>query len=109
MLAEKEQHSEEARKAFARAKGASKEAMRRKNAALEAVRRQMKQTGRGPRCSTEGTNASGAGVLGAGVPDEVPTCLTPETDRGFDGREHSSESLCRKFNCRPRQCARGGT
>ena len=43
VLAEKEQHSEEARKAFERAKGASKEAMRRKNAELEAVRRQMKQ------------------------------------------------------------------
>ena len=43
VLAEKEQHSEEARKAFERAKGASKEAMRRKNVELEAVRRQMKQ------------------------------------------------------------------
>ena len=43
VLAEKEQHSEEATKAFERAKGASKEAMRRKNAELEAVRRQMKQ------------------------------------------------------------------
>ena len=41
VLAEKEQHSEDARKAFERAKGASKEAMRRKNAELEAVRRQM--------------------------------------------------------------------
>ena len=39
---QKEQHSEEAGKAFERAKGASKEAMRRKNAELEAVRRQMK-------------------------------------------------------------------
>ena len=38
VLAEEEQHSEEARKAFERAKGASKEAMRRKNAELEAVR-----------------------------------------------------------------------
>ena len=43
VLAEKEQHSEEARKAFERAKGASKEARRRKNAELEAVRRQTKQ------------------------------------------------------------------
>ena len=43
VLAEKEQHSEEARKAFERAKGASREAMRRTNAELEAVRRQMKQ------------------------------------------------------------------
>ena len=43
LLAEKEQHSEEARKPFERAKGASKEAMRRKNAELEAVRRQTKQ------------------------------------------------------------------
>ena len=43
VLAEKEQHSEEARKAFERAQGASKEAMRRKNAELEAVRRHMKQ------------------------------------------------------------------
>ena len=43
VLAEKEQHSEEARKAFERAKRASKEGMRRKNAELEAVRRQMKQ------------------------------------------------------------------
>ena len=38
-----EQHSEEARKPFERAKGASKEAMRRKNAELEAVRQQTKQ------------------------------------------------------------------
>ena len=43
VLAEKEQLSEEVRKAFERAKGASKEAMRRKNVELEAVRRQMKQ------------------------------------------------------------------
>ena len=43
VLAEKEQHSEEATKAFQRAKGKSNEAMRRKNAELEAVRRQMKQ------------------------------------------------------------------
>ena len=43
VLAEKEQHSEEARKALERAKDASKEAMRRKNAQLEAVRGQMKQ------------------------------------------------------------------
>ena len=63
----------------------------------------------GPRCSTEGASASGAGVPGAGVPDEVHTRRTPEIDRGFDGRQHSSESLCRKFNCRPRQCARGAT
>ena len=43
VLAEKERHSEEARKAVERAKGASKEAMRRKNPELEAVRRKMKQ------------------------------------------------------------------
>ena len=43
VLAEKEQHLEEARKAFERAKGVSKEATRRKNAELESVRRQMKQ------------------------------------------------------------------
>ena len=43
VLAGKEQQSEEARRAFERAKGASKEAMRRKNAELEAVRPQMKQ------------------------------------------------------------------
>ena len=29
------------------------------------------ESGRGPRCSTEGASASGAGVPGAGVPDEV--------------------------------------
>ena len=39
---QKEQHLEEARKAFERAKGASIEAMRRKNAELETMRRQMK-------------------------------------------------------------------
>ena len=43
VLAERVQHSEEARKAFKRAKGASREAMRRKDAELKAVRRQMKQ------------------------------------------------------------------
>ena len=43
VLAERGQHSEEARKAFERTKGGSKEAMRRKNAELDAVRRQMKQ------------------------------------------------------------------
>ena len=100
VLAEKEQHSEEARKAFERAKGASKEAMRRKNAELEAAPTDEASasaeqvSGSGPRCSTEGVSASGAGVPGAGVPDEVHTRRTPE---------HSSESLCRKFNCRPRE------
>ena len=48
-------------------------------------------------------------MLGAGVPYEVHTRRTPETGRGFDGREHPSESLCSKFNCRPRKCARGAT
>ena len=43
VLAEKEQHHEETRKAFERAKVADKEAMRRKSAELEAVRQHMKQ------------------------------------------------------------------
>ena len=43
VLAEKEQHHEETRKALERAKVADKEAMRRKSAELEAVRQHMKQ------------------------------------------------------------------
>ena len=77
---QKERHSEEARKASERAKGASKEAMRRKNAELEAVRRQMKHAQAenkslevDRKCSTERASASGAGV-----PDDAHTRRTPE-------------------------------
>ena len=68
VLAEKEQHSEDARKAFERAKVADKEVLRRKCAELEAGRQQMKpaqaqkqELESGSRCSTEA----------AGAPDEV--------------------------------------
>ena len=110
VLAEKEQHSEEARKAFEHAKGANKEAMRRKNAELEAVRRQMKQT----LAENKSLEVDRDVLLMEQVClDQV--CQTKSTLVELQkqiadlGREHSSESLCRKFKCRPRQCARGAT
>ena len=83
VLAEKEQHSEEARKAFERAKGASKESMRRKNAGLEAVRRQMKQT----QAEVKSLEVDRDVLLKEQVRLEQ-VCLEQE--------EHSPESLCTK-------------
>ena len=90
VLAEKEQHSEEPRKAFERANGASKEAMRRKNAELEAVRRQMKQA----QAENKSLEVDRDVLLKERVRlvclekvrQTKSTRRTPETDRGFDSR-----------------------